>query len=170
MRQAGVIACLIVRGLCLIVELQRKLDVPRRLGAVNLSHGGTKAHVWCVELYMVERIHEVSSELQLEAFRHLEVLMQTQVYVGVMRPTELSELWGAIAEGANGWVGEVAIIGEPLVTTNSWEEGLVDWSFSGNRRDGIAIRSRTARIRPGLISGSVNRQRPAGTHDEDWAD
>src|SRR3989454_8339772 len=35
----------------------------------------------------------------LEAFRKREVLMQTQVYIGVTRPTQLSELWRAIAEG-----------------------------------------------------------------------
>jgi hypothetical protein len=69
MRQAKVIACLIIRGLCLVVELQRKLDIPWRLGAGNLPHRGSKAHAWRVELYVVKRIDEVGSELQLEPLR-----------------------------------------------------------------------------------------------------
>ena len=64
--------CLIIRGLCLVVELQRQLDVPWRLGALggpNLPHRWSKAHVRRVELYVVECIDEVSSELQLEPLR-----------------------------------------------------------------------------------------------------
>ena len=62
-------ACLIVRCLCLVVELQRKLNVPWGLGALgarNLSHRRSKVHVWCVELNMVERIDEVGPKLQPE--------------------------------------------------------------------------------------------------------
>ena len=163
------IACLIIRGLCLVVELQCQLDIPWRLGAANLSHRGTKAHVWCVELHVVKRIDEVTPELQPEPLRELEVLMQTQVYVGVTRPTQLSELWRAIAEGPDGWVGEVAIIGEPLEAACSWEEGPVDRRLSGDARDGIAIRTRTSTERTGHISGSVNRQRPPGADGDDRA-
>jgi hypothetical protein len=36
-RQAGVFTCLTVRWRCLVVELQRKLDVSRRLREVNNS-------------------------------------------------------------------------------------------------------------------------------------
>ena len=78
-------ACLIIRGLLSVVELQSKLDIPWRLGTGNLSHGGTKAHVWRVELDVVKRIEEVGSELQFEPLCKLQVLMQTQVYVGEMR-------------------------------------------------------------------------------------
>jgi hypothetical protein len=62
----GVFACLIVRCLCLVVELQRKLNIPRGLGARNLSHRGINARVWYVELHVVKRINEVRSELQLK--------------------------------------------------------------------------------------------------------
>lgn len=58
-------ACLIVRCLRLVVELQGKLNVPWGLGARNLSHRSSKAHVWCVELHVVERIDEVGPKLQL---------------------------------------------------------------------------------------------------------
>src|ERR1700730_4093103 len=160
MRQAGGVACLIIRGLCLVVELQRQLDISLRLGAGNLPHILSKAHVWCIELDVVKRIHEVSSELQLKPFGKREVLMQTQVYVCVTRPTQVCELWRAIAEGPDGWVGEVVRVGEPLETTCVWKGSLVDRRFSGDARDGIAIRTRTSTERPGLISGSVNRHRP----------
>lgn len=70
-------ACLVVRGLRLGVEFQRELDVPRRLGAGDFSHCGPEAHVGCVELYVVKRVNEVSSELQFEPFCNLDVLRQT---------------------------------------------------------------------------------------------
>ena len=126
MRQAGVCACLIVRCLYLVVELQRKLNVPRRLGAGNLPHRGPKAHVWRVQLDMVEGIDEVSSKLQSEPLGHLEVLLDAQVYVGEVRRSQSRELRGAIAECPDGWIGEVIIIVEPLDATSSWEVCLVD--------------------------------------------
>ena len=128
-------ACPIIRALRLVIELQSELNIPWRLSTGNLPHSGTEAHVWRVELHVVERIDEVSSELQLEAFRKQEVLMQTQVHVGETRPTQPSELRGAIAEGSDGWIGEVAIIGEPLEAAGSREEGLVDRRFSADARD-----------------------------------
>jgi len=50
----------------LVVQLQRKLNVPWRLGARNLSHRSSKAHVWCVQLDVVESIDEVGPKLQSE--------------------------------------------------------------------------------------------------------
>src|SRR5271170_7231141 len=144
MRQAGVFACLIIRGLCLVVELQRKLDVPRRLGTINLSYVGAKAHIGRVKLYVVKRVDKLGSELQFEPFRELEVLMQTHVHIGVVWPTDPGELRSAVTEGSNRRVGEVAVVGEPLVATDSWEGGLVDGSCSSNRREAIAISTRTA--------------------------
>jgi len=101
---------------------------------------------------MVERIDEVSSELQPKPLRNLEVLMQTQVHVGVMCRAQVSELIWATAEGPKSWRGEVAIVGELLVATDS---GRGDWSCSGNGRDGIAIGARAVRIRAGIISDTV---------------
>ena len=69
-KEAGeVFACLIIRALFSVVELQRQLDVPWGLGTCNLSHRGSQAHVWCVELDVVESIDEVGSELQTEPLR-----------------------------------------------------------------------------------------------------
>jgi hypothetical protein len=85
MRQAGVCAYLIVRVLCLVVELQRQLNVSWRLSARNLSHGASQAHVWSVELRMVKGVDEVGSELQPNPLGNQEVFVQTQVHVGVMR-------------------------------------------------------------------------------------
>ncbi len=62
-------ACLIVRCLCLVVELQRKLNIPRGLGTLggrNLSHRRSKVHVWSIQLNMVERIDEIGPKLQPE--------------------------------------------------------------------------------------------------------
>src|ERR1035437_3751744 len=92
---AGVInACIIIiwlpnMGSTSIIELQRQLYVPGRLGAGNLSHRGSQTHIRCVELDMVESIDEVGSELQPESLRYREVLMQTEVDVAVMRRTQI---------------------------------------------------------------------------------
>ena len=80
-------ACLIIRALFSVVELQRQLDVPWGLGTCNLSHRGSQAHVWCVELDVVESVNEISSELEAEPLRQQKVLMQTQIYVRVTRRT-----------------------------------------------------------------------------------
>src|ERR1700738_1492081 len=97
----------------LVVELQRELDIPWRLGTVNLPHRRSKTHIRRVELNVVKRIDEVSSELQPEPLSELEVLMQTQVYVGVMRPSQPAELWRARAKCSERRVGEVIVIGKP---------------------------------------------------------
>lgn len=90
MRQAGVCACLIIRVLFSVVELQRQLDIPWRLGTGNLSHVSANTRAGHVQLYVVKRIDEVRSELQPEPLCHLEVLLQTQVNVGVMRRSQPS--------------------------------------------------------------------------------
>src|SRR5579863_7508209 len=169
MRQAGVYACLIIRGLCLVVELQRKLNIPRTLGTGNLPHCRSKAHVRSVGLHVVERVQEVGSKLQPEAFRHLEVFMETQIHVSVMWAAKSRELRGAIAESPNGRVGEVAIIAEPLEAARSGERCLVDGSFPGDCWEAIAIGARTARIRARFIRGSVNRHGEAGAEGNDRA-
>src|SRR5215469_5375965 len=119
MRQAGVFACLIIRGLQLVVELQGELNVPWRLGAGNLTHAAAKAHVRRVILYVVKGIDEVSSKLQFEPLCNLEVLGQTEVDVRVVRTAQARELRSAIAESSISGVGKVAIVGEPLNATST---------------------------------------------------
>ena len=70
MRQAGVFACLIIRDLCLVVELQRKLEVPRRLGAVtsNRDKFGTGAGL-CVPQVKVAIVAKVEGQQPVEACR-----------------------------------------------------------------------------------------------------
>src|SRR5271167_2007393 len=87
-----------------------------------------------------------------------------------MWSAKASELRGAIAERPNGRVGEVAVVGEPLKAACSRERCLVDGSFPGNRWETIAIGARTARVRAGLIRGSVNRHRETGAEGNDRAD
>src|SRR6266852_3150693 len=101
----------IIRVLFSVVELQGQLYIPRGLGTCNLSHRGSEAHVWCIELDVVESVDEVASKLQTKPLAELEVLMQTQVHVGVMRRAQRSELRCAIAESANCRLGEVPIVG-----------------------------------------------------------
>ena len=76
MEQAGVFACPIIRGLGLVVELQRKLYVPRVLRARNLPHCASKIHIRCVEVDVIEGVHEIATELKLVPFRKLKVLLQ----------------------------------------------------------------------------------------------
>ena len=106
-------------GLQLVVEFESELNVPWRLGAGNLTHGGAKAHVGRVVLYMVKGVDEVSSELQFEPLCNLEVLGQTDVYVGVVRTAQTRELRSAITESSLCRVSKVAIVGEPLNATNT---------------------------------------------------
>src|SRR5580658_7846013 len=92
--------------------------------------------------------------------------MQTQVYVGEMRPSYPCELWSAVSKRPHCWVGEVTIVSEPLEATHS-RGG--DGCFSGNHREAIAIGTRTTRKRPGLVSGSVNGLGEARVEGENWA-
>src|SRR5258707_4346381 len=92
--------------------------------------------------------------------------MQTQVYVGVMRPPQPSELWGAVSKRPYCWIGEITTVGEPLEATHS--RGA-DWCGSRNFRKGTAIGARTARIRPGRVRCPVNGHRPAGAERENRA-
>jgi hypothetical protein len=119
-----VFACLILRGLQLIVEFQGKLNLSCRLGAGDLSDSGAEARVRRVVLYMVEGVDKFASELQFKALGKLEVLRQTEVDVGVVRTAETRELRSAIAESSVSGVSKVAVVGEPLNATNT----------AGNRR------------------------------------
>src|SRR5271167_763624 len=170
MRQAGVYACLIIRGLQLVVEFQRKLNVSWRLGTVYLSHVGAKAHVGCVELHVVKGIDEVGPELQFEPFCELEVLMEAQVDVGIVWTADSSQLRSASTELSDRGIREVAVVREPLIATDSGERSLVDGAFAGDRREAVAIRPRAARERPGIVGRAINGLREAGVEGHDWAD
>jgi hypothetical protein len=74
-----VFACLIIRCLFLVVELQRQLDVPWGLSIGNLPHASANTRGGRVQLYVVKRIDEVGPELQPEPLCQQEVLLQTQV-------------------------------------------------------------------------------------------
>jgi hypothetical protein len=65
-----VFACLIIRGLWLVVELQRKLEVPRRLGAdtSNRDQFGTGAGP-CVLQVKVTIVAKVEGQQPVEACR-----------------------------------------------------------------------------------------------------
>jgi len=80
-----------------VIEFQRQLYVPHRLGAGDLTHtsvarnriwGYAQTHVWSIVLYVVKEIDEVGTELQPESLRNRKILMQTQVNVGVMGRAE----------------------------------------------------------------------------------
>lgn len=166
MRQAGVFACLIIRALGLVIELQRKLDIPWRLGSRNLPHRSSKTHVWCVELHMVKGIDEVGPELKSEPLREQEVLVQAHVYVGVMRSAQSSELWSAVAKRPHSGVGEVPVIGEPLVAAHSCGRNR---GFSSDRWEAIAIGARPSRERAGFVCGSLDGHREARAEGENRA-
>ena len=86
--EAGeIFARFIIRGLFLVIDFQGQLYVPGWLSTCDLPHRGSKAHIGCVELDVIERVDEVGSELQSKLFPDREVFMQTHVYIGVMRRT-----------------------------------------------------------------------------------
>ena len=80
MRQAGVIACLIIRASWLVIELQRKLDISRRLRcADDASCGRGYRRIRRRQVHSVESVQEVAAELQLEAFGDVEVFLEAEV-------------------------------------------------------------------------------------------
>src|SRR5215468_3107635 len=90
----------------LVVQLQCQLNISGRLGTLNLAYGCAQAHVRCVQLYVVKGVDEVGPELQFEALGDLEVLCQSQINVGVMRPAQPAELRSAISKGSDRRIGE----------------------------------------------------------------
>jgi hypothetical protein len=70
MRQARVFACLIIRDLGLVVELQRNLEVPRRLGSVtsNRDKFGTSAGLWVPQV-KATIVAKVEGQQPVEACR-----------------------------------------------------------------------------------------------------
>ena len=148
--QARLLACIIIRALFSVVEFQRQLYVSRWLCAGNLSHRGSQTHVGCVVLDVVEGVDEVGPELQTEPLSELKILMQTHVNVCEMGRAERSKLRCAIAESSGGRIGEISVVCEPL-NPDSGDGSVL------NRRNGIAVGSRSARERAGIICGSSNR-------------
>src|SRR6516164_4658264 len=83
-----------------------------------------------------------------------------------MRSPKPTELDSASAKGSDSWIGEVAIVGEPLEAAGS----SGDWSLAGDGWEAIAIGSWTARKRSGLVRCAGNGHREAGAECDDGAD
>ncbi len=116
-RQAGVFTCLTVRWRCLVVELQRKLDVSRRLREVNNSSCG--CIYICVrrgEVNGIKCIQEVRAELELKSLCDLEVFLQTDIPFVVSGSAQMTEL-GCTGPESSRWVGIVAGIKPGEATT-----------------------------------------------------
>src|SRR6185437_8935499 len=103
----------IIRAKLSVVEFQRQLYVSWGLGACDLSHRGSQAHIWCIELDVVESVDEVGPELQTEPLIKLKILVQTHIHVCEMRRTQPTELRRAIAERAHCRLGKISIIRKP---------------------------------------------------------
>src|SRR6266404_2121900 len=116
---------------------------------------------------MVKGIDEVASELQPEALGELKILMQTNVYISVVRRPQVSKLIWARAERPYARIGEVAVVSEPLEATDS----VADRRFSRDFRNRVAIGADAAREGAGIISRSARRyrQRKAGAEADDRA-
>src|SRR6185437_925524 len=108
-----------------IVKLERQLNVPWRLRAGNLPHGCSKGSIWSIVLNVVEDVDEVAPELQMDAFREREVLMQAHIHVGISRRPQAAELRCAVSEGTGGRLREVPVVGEPL-GTYAWYRLVLD--------------------------------------------
>src|SRR6185503_11969989 len=75
---------------------------------------------------------------------------------------QIVELRRAVAKGAFCWLGELSSVGEPL-NAYSFNRSL------GNRRKAVAVCSGSAAKSARVILGSIDRQWPAGTERDDWA-
>src|SRR5580700_1104993 len=134
----------------LVVELQSELDIARWLRCVDhprvvLLHGRVRR----CQVHAVECIQEVRTELHLEAFRDVEVLMHADVPVVEARSAQPAQLRRARSEGC-GWVGIVARIEPDESATLSGCGVLAPEDSVGT----IAIRSQTTRAGSGRVSGT----------------
>src|SRR5215831_5189667 len=108
---------LTVQWRCLVVELQRKLDVSRRLRDVNNSSCGCVYR--CVrsgEVDGIKCIQEVSAEFELKSLSDLKGFLQADIPVVVSRSTQMTEL-GCTGPESSRWVGIVAGIKPGEATT-----------------------------------------------------
>src|SRR5215475_988648 len=137
------------------VELERQLYVPRRLGICNLPHRWPNARIRRLKVYMVKRVDEVGAELQLEPLRHLKVLVQAEVQVGVTRCAQAAELRCAVSELAVRRLGKVSVVGEPL-DPDSRDSGI------RGRRNRVAVWPEAARIGGGIVVSTKDGQGPTG--------
>src|SRR5258708_32994789 len=102
MGEVGVLGCPIIRGLGLVVELQGKLDVSRRLRRLN--HSGCTAldrRVGYRQADAVKGIQEIRTELQSESFCQREVFLQAQIPVVVSGSAQSAELRCTGAEASS---------------------------------------------------------------------
>ena len=94
-----------------------------------------------LSLHVVKGIDEVGAELQFEPLRDGKVFVHAEVNIGVMRAAKSTELGSASAKCSESWVGEIAIVGEPLEATG---RSVGNWRFAVNGRDRVAVGARAA--------------------------
>src|ERR1700689_718083 len=151
----------------LVVELQRELNISRWLGRVDHARvGPLHRSVWRTEVHAVERIQEIATELQLEAFREVKVLMHADVPVVEAWSAQSAELRRARSESA-GRVGVIAWI-EPDESAPLSGCGV---SSAVDSVGPVAIGSQTARAGSGRVRGAgVQRLGEAAVERHDRAD
>ena len=128
-----------IPDLGLVVELQRKLDIPGRLRCLNnSSRRCIHRRVRYGKVHAVKCIQEVSAELQLESFRKLDILDQADIPVVVPRSTQSIDLWGAGSESGR----RIRIVAgvKPQETAPLFGCGVLP---SKDRIGAVAIRSQT---------------------------
>src|SRR5271157_5197680 len=165
MRQAGVYACLIIRALLLEKELQRKLNVSRRLRSLNNAGSGLiHSGVGNGKVDAVEGVQEISAELHPEPLRDLDILLQAEIPVVVAGTTQTTELRCASPETAC-CVGIVAgIKPEEASTGPCW-----GWAPTINLVGSVAVRSVASGTRSGLVRVvGIKGQGEAAVESHDW--
>src|SRR5260370_4964606 len=146
MGQAGVFACPIIRGLGLVVELQRKLDVSRRLRRLNHSGcTGLDRRVGYCQVDAVKGIQEIRTELQSESFCQREVFLQAQIPVVVSGSAQSAEFLCTGAEA--GSIGIFARVKPKAATTL----GRCSVTPAKNVVLAVAVRAQAARRGTGLV-------------------
>jgi hypothetical protein len=118
------------------------------------------------EIDGVERVQELGTELQFEAFRKLEVLLQADVPVVISRSTQPAKLRRTGSKGRR-WVGIVVGIKPEKSSADSCR----GFTPSVHSVRAVAIGAQTTR----LSSRWINRvcteaQRETGVKREDWTD
>src|SRR6266404_2757155 len=158
-------APLYVLCLGLIVELQRKLDVSRRLRIVN--HSGSRSSHCCIgygKVDAVKRIQEVRAELQLESFCELEVLLQAEIPVVISRSAQSTELRCTSTEARR--IGVVIGVKPSNTTTLTYCSVTPAKYCVGS----VAIRAQTARVGTRLVrTVIIKSQGEARVQSDDWA-
>src|SRR5438270_5631534 len=136
------------------VELQRELNIPRILRAVDQTHiAGRNVGRGSIQVHVVEGVDEIRSELQFHRFLYSKVLLEAEIDIGVAGPADRT-LGRTVAELAytRGRVGRGV---EPLVSGKRTRSCVKSVLATEDMILSVAIRTQPARTGPRRIGAKV---------------